>query len=110
MMPAVTLQDVRQVAMLARLGVTEQRAQELTNDLNTILEHMDVLSRVDTKGVEEASGVGAAGMPLRDDHGPSIPLGEPPEAFAPQMREGFFVVPRLSTHDDAEGEGKASAP
>lgn len=109
-MPAVTVQDVRHVAMLARLGVTEQRAQELTKDLNTILAHMEVLSRVDTKGVEDASGVDAAGMRLRGDHGPSIPLGEPPEGFAPQMREGFFVVPRLSTHDDAQHEGKASAP
>ena len=100
--PAVTVDDVRHVAMLARLGLTEERARELTKDLNTILEHMAVLSRVDTKGVEEASGIGAAGMRLREDAGPPIPLEEPPEAFVPEMRDGFIVVPRLSSHEDAE--------
>ena len=102
MAASVTVQNVRHVAMLARLGLTDESAKALTKDLNTILEHMDVLSRVDTKGVDEASGVGAAGMRLRDDHGPAIPLAESPEAFAPQMRDGFILVPRLSSHEDAE--------
>jgi aspartyl-tRNA(Asn)/glutamyl-tRNA(Gln) amidotransferase subunit C len=98
----VTVDDVRHVAMLARLGLSEQRAQELTKDLNTILEHMAVLGGVSTEGVEEMSGMGAAGMRLREDRGPAIPLAEPPDAFAPERRDGFFIVPRLSTHEDTE--------
>jgi len=98
-MPAVTVDDVRHVAMLARLGLTEQQARELTRDLNTILEHMDVLAKVNTTGVAEASGANDAGMRLRADHGPPIPLGEPPDSFGPEMRDGFFIVPRLSTHE-----------
>ena len=31
-----------------------------------------------------------------------MPLERPREAFAPQMRDGFFLVPRLSTHEDPE--------
>ena len=99
-MPAVTVEDVRHVALLARLGLTEQQARELTRDLNTILEHMDVLAKVNTKGVAEASGAKDAGMRLRADRGPPIPLGEPPDSFGPEMRDGFFIVPRLSTHED----------
>jgi len=107
----VTVDDVRHVAMLARLGLTDARARELTKDLNTILEHMDVLSRVDTSGVEEASGIGAAGMRLRADAGPPIPLAEPPEAFVPEMRQGFIVVPRLSSHEDPDaGLSDAKGP
>ena len=98
----VTVQDVRHVATLARLGLTDQRARELTQDLNTILEHMDVLSRVDTEGVDEGVGTGTVGMRLREDKGPPIPLAESPEAFAPEMRAGFFIVPRLSSHEDAD--------
>jgi aspartyl-tRNA(Asn)/glutamyl-tRNA(Gln) amidotransferase subunit C len=100
--PPVSVQDVRHVAMLARLGLTDERAKTLTRDLNTILEHMAVLSKVKTDAVEEASGVGAAGTPLSKDHGPSAPLAEPPESFAPSMRAGFFLVPRLSSHEDPE--------
>lgn len=97
---AVTLDDVRHIAGLARLGLTDERAQSLVAELNTILEHMDVLSKVDTTGIEP--GVGAAGLPLRPDVGPPIPLAREREAFAPSMRDGFFLVPRLSTHEDPE--------
>lgn len=102
MADSVTVDDVRHVAMLARLGISEARAVELTRELNTILEHMGVLSRVKTDGVAEASGVGVPTMYLRPDEGPAISLAERPEAFAPEMRGGFFIVPRLATHEDAE--------
>jgi aspartyl-tRNA(Asn)/glutamyl-tRNA(Gln) amidotransferase subunit C len=99
---AVTLDDVRHIAALARLGLTDARAQSLVAELNTILEHMDVLSKVDTQGVEPVAGIGAAGLPLRPDVGPPIPLAYERETFAPSMRDGLFLVPRLSTHDDPE--------
>jgi len=102
MADAVSIEDVRHVATLARLGLTDEQARELTKDLNTILEHMQVLSGVDASRAGESAGIGAAGMPLRPDHGPPIPLEEPPQSFAPEMRDGFFVVPRLSTHEDPE--------
>jgi aspartyl-tRNA(Asn)/glutamyl-tRNA(Gln) amidotransferase subunit C len=98
---AVTIDDVRHIAALARLGLSDDRAQSLVRELNTILEHMDVLSRVDTDGVNEVAGIGAAGLPLRPDSGPPIPLERAREDIAPRMRDGFFLVPRLATHDDA---------
>lgn len=108
MADAVTELDVRHVAALARLGLTEERARAITRDLNTILEHMAVLGRVATDGVPEAAGAGAEsdgdGMRLRGDQGSPVPLREPPAAFAPAMRDGLFVVPRLSTHEDPESE------
>ena len=99
---AVTLADVQHVAALARLGLTADRAQALVSELNTILVHMDVLAKVNTEGVQEVSGVGAAGLPLRSDAGPPTPLARPREQFAPRMEDGFFLVPRLSTHENAE--------
>lgn len=98
----VSIAEVRHVASLARLGLTDERAEELTRDLNTILEHMAVLGRVDTGGVAEATSGTGAGMPLRPDGGMPIPLVEPPAAFAPAMRDGLLQVPRLSTHEQAE--------
>ena len=50
------------------------------------------------------TGVGAAGTPLRVDGGNQVPLARPREAFAPAMRDGFFLVPRLATHEDAGTE------
>jgi aspartyl-tRNA(Asn)/glutamyl-tRNA(Gln) amidotransferase subunit C len=99
---AVTIDDVRHIATLARLGLTEDRAAALVAELNTILEHMDELAKVDTAGVAEAIGVGAEGLPVRKDAGPPIPLARSIDAVAPSVRDGFFLVPRLSTHESSE--------
>lgn len=101
---AVTLDEVRHIAALARLGLTDERARSIAAELNTILDHMDVLSTVDTEGQPEIAGIGAAGMPLRPDSGPPIPLAREIEAFAPRMNDGFLLVPRLSSHEDPEGK------
>jgi aspartyl-tRNA(Asn)/glutamyl-tRNA(Gln) amidotransferase subunit C len=99
---AVTIDDVRHVASLARLGLTETRAAAIVNELNTILGHMDELAKVKTAGVQEAIGVGAEGLPVRADSGPAFPLARSHDAFAPSLRDGFFLVPRLSTHESTE--------
>ena len=98
---AISIDDVRHIASLARLGVTDSQAATLTQELNGILAHMDVLSRIDTEGVEEAIGVGARGLPVRGDDGPPIPLERSHDAFAPSVREGFLLVPRLASHESS---------
>ena len=98
---AVSLDDVRHIASLARLGLTEARAQALTAELNTILAHMDALARVDTAGVT-ATDADAGGMPLRADAPPPDALARRPEGFGPSVRDGFFLVPRLATHEAEE--------
>lgn len=99
---AVTIDDVRHIATLARLGLTDERAALLLAEMNTILGHMEVLSKVDTDGVPEAVGVGTGGLPVRADDVAPIPLARSLDAFAPALRDGFFLVPRLSTHESAE--------
>jgi aspartyl-tRNA(Asn)/glutamyl-tRNA(Gln) amidotransferase subunit C len=95
---AVTEQDVRHVAALARLGLDPARVPALVQELNGILGHMEALGKVGTKLVEPVDGVGASGMPLRTDSGPAYDLARPREELAPAMRDGFFLVPRLATH------------
>ena len=98
---AVTREDLLHVAALARLALDEAAIPKLVKELNGILEHMGVLQRVDTTGVTGAEAVGDAGMPLRADGGMPYPLARGQETFAPETRDGFFIVPRLSTHEDA---------
>lgn len=97
----VTREDVLHVASLARLAIDEPSLSRLVNELNGILAHMEALRKVDTHGVAGAEAVGDAGMPLRVDGGPPYPLAHAREHFAPEIRDGFFLVPRLSTHEDA---------
>ena len=98
---AVTEDDVRHVAALARVGLQAARVPELVAELNRILDHMDVLSQVDTGAVQPVAGVAAGGAPLRVDGGPQLALARSRDAFVPQTRDGFILVPRLATHEEA---------
>ena len=102
---AVTREDVLHIAQLARLGVDAARVDALTRELSAILDHMEVLSQVDTSSVSPAAGVGAGGTTLRPDVGVTPALASPLESFAPLMRDGFFIVPRLATHEDSSESG-----
>jgi len=102
---AVTPDDVRHVAGLARLGIPEATLVSYVEQLNGILAHVDVLQRVDTAMVAGKPVVGEQGMPLRPDVVNAVPLHIPRERWAPKMVDGFFLVPRLATHEDA---GEAS--
>lgn len=101
---AVRIDEVRQAAALARVALDDEQAAALVADLNGILAHMRVLDDVDTSQLEAVSGVGAEGMPLRADRGSSTALEYGLASIAPVTRDGFFLVPRLATHEHLEGE------
>ena len=102
---AVSREDVLHIAELARLGIDDTRAEELTKELSAILAHMEVLSQVDAAGAATTVEAESGGTPLRPDNGaPSLMEGTL-ESFAPSMRDGFFIVPRLATHEDPGESG-----
>lgn len=107
---SVSEDDVRHVAALARLGVDPAELPALAAELDGILRHMRVLAKVNTRNVAPVAGVGAGGTPLRADGGPQLPLAAARESFAPSMRDGFFLVPRLATHADHGASADAGDP
>lgn len=111
-MADISRDDVRHIAGLARIGVPEERLDALVGELNGILANMEVLQRVQSSGAAAEADALRAGLPLRADQGPSVRLEHPIASFAPRTRaldgapmpsviEGFFLVPRLATHEDA---------
>ncbi len=97
---AVSQDDVRHVAELARLAVDPEGLDHLVAELNGILAHMEVLSGVDTSDVENHIPKPLESTPLRSDSSGPLALEAPRESFAPSMRDGFFVVPRIASHED----------
>ncbi len=102
---SVSESDVRHIASLARLGVTDARVPVLVAELNRILGHMDVLQAVDLSEYKMQESV--KGMPLRPDDSVPTQLHRARETFAPSMRDGFFLVPKLDTHGTA---GSSAVP
>ena len=101
---AVTHDDVRHVAELARVAVDQERLDQFVAELNGILAHMDQLAQVNTTEVEQTVTKAAESTTLRSDSSGPLMLESPREGFAPSMRDGFFLVPRLATHEATAGD------
>ncbi len=82
--------EVRHIALLARLGTTDNDVETMRDQLSNILNHFDVLQRVDTEGVEPTGHSVDLESVMREDRiGPSQPA-EDTLANAPR-REGDYV-------------------
>jgi aspartyl-tRNA(Asn)/glutamyl-tRNA(Gln) amidotransferase subunit C len=94
----ITEQQVRYVADLANLSLTEAEIARFRADLDGILVHVDKLNEVDTTGIAPMAQVLFDADPdaaLRDDI-PVPPLGnEAALANAPQSGAGHFKVPKV---------------
>jgi len=64
---ALTKDDVRHVAKLARLTLTEEELEKFTIQLETIFEHLDKLQELDIEGVPETSQVNGLSNVMRED-------------------------------------------
>lgn len=107
---SVTRADVIKVAKLANIAVDESKLDALASELSTILGHMDELSQVNTERVLPAEGVSSGGQRLRADHGPADGLAAATVEFAPEMRDGFLLVPRLATHEGSHEGSHDGSP
>ena len=87
---------VLHVEKLARIDLTDEERDRLTDQLIRIVEYCEKLQDVDTEGIEPTSGVVIdGGSKLRDDEvGPSLDrdvvLG-----MAPDKKGPYFRVPKI---------------
>lgn len=70
----LTTEEVRHIALLARIGMTSEEIERMRDQLSNILEHFDVLSQVDTQGVEPTGhSVDLTSVMREDQARPSYP-------------------------------------
>jgi aspartyl-tRNA(Asn)/glutamyl-tRNA(Gln) amidotransferase subunit C len=87
---ALTADEVRYIARLARVALGDDEVERLRDELSTILGHFAVLNDVDTEGVPPtAQSLDQANVERDDESRPSTPRDEI-LANAPR-REGDFL-------------------
>ena len=97
---AVTPEDVRHVAKLARLAVDDARLPAIAGQLEPILHYIEQLNAVDVSGVEPMAHAVPLHNVLRDDTpGPALPL-EQTLQNAPETDGPFFKVPKVLGGDE----------
>ncbi|RUM89746.1 MAG: Asp-tRNA(Asn)/Glu-tRNA(Gln) amidotransferase subunit GatB [Thermodesulfatator sp.] len=92
---AISREEVRHVAHLARLTFSEEDFERFTRELSSILDYIAKLSEVDTSGVEPTYNALQLENRFREDR---TRESFPPEEIlqnAPEQEGTSFVVPRV---------------
>jgi len=91
----ISKQEVEHVAKLARLELSEQEKEKLTDQLSNILTYVETLNSLDTKGVEPTSHVLDLKNVMRDDVAVRGLTQEQALANAPDKAAGHYKVPKI---------------
>ena len=92
---AITRDDVRRTALLARLALTPEEEERFTADLNHILDAFTTLQALPTEGVEVMRPLDTELAPLRDDAARNPPADDALLAGAPDRHDRLFHVPKI---------------
>lgn len=90
--------EIRKVAILSRLAVDSEQADNYANDISKILAMMDILADVDTDGVAPLTNVHDMHQSLREDvvDGNGISVNrELNQSIAPNVQDGLYLVPQV---------------
>jgi aspartyl-tRNA(Asn)/glutamyl-tRNA(Gln) amidotransferase subunit C len=97
---ALSEDQVRHVAQLARLGLTDEQVSTLSHELSGILEHIEKMGELDLSSVSPmAHAVDLTNVTRPDENRPSL-TQEHVLLNAPEQEDGSFVIPRIVGVDD----------
>ena len=92
---AITEDEARKVAHLARIAVKDADLPALAQELNGILHFMEQLNEVDVEGVEPMTSVTPMVMRKRQDVVTDGSKADDIVANAPATDRNFFQVPKV---------------
>lgn len=92
---ALSSQEIRRIARLARIAVTEQEAIEIGQKLTGIFQLIEEMQAVDTAGVEPMAHALDVMQRLREDKVTETDQRERFQSIAPQIESGLYLVPKV---------------
>ena len=92
---SVSIEQVRHIAKLARIAMSDEELERLAPELNNILGWVEQLGEVNTDGVEPLTAVIDQRLRLRDDAVTDGNIRDEVLANAPEAQHGFFAVPKV---------------
>ena len=97
---SIDRETVKQVSVLARLGLSDQELDALTPELAAIIGYFDTLNSLDLTGIAPTAHLQEPGSSLREDRlTASLPVNKVLEN-APDAKGPFFRVQKIIGADD----------
>ena len=92
---ALSRDDVHNVALLARLELSDDEIDAQAGHINGLLREVEKLQELDVTGIEPTSHSMPVVNVFREDATRPSLARQDALANAPQQRDGYFVVPRI---------------
>ena len=91
----LSMDEVRHVAKLARLRLSDERLEQYRKELSSVLDHIARLESIDVDGVEPMAHPGDLTNRLDDDEPVDSLSAEQVLAMAPAVEPPFIAVPKV---------------
>lgn len=91
----LTREEIQRVAILARLRLTSEDEERLTEQLDSILQYVGKLNQLDTSGIEPFTHIVDMANPMREDAITNEANADALLANAPEQENHFFRVPKI---------------
>jgi aspartyl-tRNA(Asn)/glutamyl-tRNA(Gln) amidotransferase subunit C len=92
---SLTLDDVKRVAMLARIEVTDRESEQILEQLSGVFGLIEKMQSVDTTGVEPMAHAQDVVARLRPDAVTETDQHELIQSVAPAVQENLYLVPKV---------------
>ena len=91
----ISIHDVKHIAELSRISLTDKEIETFSSQLNKIIEYVEQLNSLDTKGIEPTSHVIPLNNIMRDDSISTSLSVEEALKNAPDSTGNFYRVPKI---------------
>ena len=91
----LSLDEVRRIALLARLEIGEREAVAMQSQLNDIFRMIGEMQKVNTDGIEPMSHARDVSLRLREDAVTEPDRRDSFQSVAPRVERGLYLVPKV---------------
>lgn len=92
---SLSILDVKRIAQLARLELTESQAQDTLTQLESVFKLIEELQSIDTSAVEPMAHAQDVMLRLREDTVSESDARERFQTVAPSVEAGLYLVPKV---------------
>ena len=92
---SITYDEIKKIAHLARIKITEEEANATIKKLSGILNLIEEMQKVETKNISPMSHAQSVTQRLRDDIVTEINQREKLQKIAPEVNGGLYIVPQV---------------
>jgi aspartyl-tRNA(Asn)/glutamyl-tRNA(Gln) amidotransferase subunit C len=92
---ALSLDDVKRLALLARIAISDEEARQVRAQLSGVFALIEQMQAVDTDGIEPMSHARDIALRLRPDEVTASDQHELFQSLAPRVEAGLYLVPKV---------------